>query len=84
MEGPSITFTSDMVKKAISETKTSKAQGPSGTVVEMIRAASDTDASMICDLAAAIIYNGKVLSDWEQSFMVCLYKGKGDAWKRGN
>ena len=38
--------------------------------------------SMICDLADAII--GKVPSDWEQSFIVYLYKGKGDALERGN
>ena len=40
--------------------------------------------SMIRDLAAAIIHDGKVPSDWEQSFIVCLYKGKGDALERGN
>ena len=40
--------------------------------------------SMIRDLAAAIIRDGKVPSDWEQSFIVCLYKGKGDAVERGN
>ena len=39
---------------------------------------------MICGLAAAIIPDGKVPSDWEQSFIVCLYKGKGDALERGN
>ena len=39
--------------------------------------------SKICDLAAAINCNGKVLSYWKQSFIVCLYKGKGDAWKKG-
>ena len=39
---------------------------------------------MIRDLAAAIIRDGKVPSDWEQSFIVCLYKGKGDALERGN
>ena len=50
----------------------------------MIRAAGDMGASMIRDLAAAIIRKGKVLSDWEQSFIVCLYKGKGDALERGN
>ena len=44
---------------------------------------SDKVASKICDLPAAINCNGKVLSYWEQSFIVCLYKGKGDAWKRG-
>ena len=41
-------------------------------------------ASMIRDLAAVIICNGKVPSNWEQSFIVCLYKGKGDALERGN
>ena len=37
----------------------------------------------IRDLAAAIIFDGKVPSDWEQSFIVCLYKGKGDALEWG-
>ena len=83
MEGPPIPITIDMVKKAISQTKAGKAPGPSGIVV-MIRAAGDMGASMICDLVAAIICNGKVPSDWEQGFIVCLYKGKGDALERGN
>ena len=64
--------------------KAGKAPGPSGIVVEMIRAAGDMGASMIRDLAVAIIRDGKVPSDWEQSFIVCLYKGKGDALERGN
>ena len=50
----------------------------------MIRAAGDMGASMIRDLAVAIIRDGKVPSDWEQSFIVCLYKGNGDALERGN
>ena len=41
-------------------------------------------ASIIRDLVAAIIRDGKVPSDWEQRFIVCLYKGKGDALERGN
>ena len=41
-------------------------------------------ASMIRDLTVAIIRDGKVPSDWEQSFIVFLYKGKGDALERGN
>ena len=60
------------------------APGPLGIVVEMIRAVGDMGASMIRDLAAAIIRDGKVPSNWEQSFIVCLYKGKGDALERGN
>ena len=63
VEGPPIPITIDMVKKAISQMKAGKASGPSGIVVEMIRAASDMGASMIHDLAAAIIRDGKVPSD---------------------
>ena len=81
VEGPPIPITIDMVKKAISQMKAGKAPGPSGIVVEMIRAAGDMGASMIRDLAAATIRDGKVPSDWEQSFIVCLYKGKGMHWK---
>ena len=73
-----------MVKKAISKMKSSKAAGPSGIVVEMIKAAGDTGATMIHDLATAIIHDGKVPTAWEQSFIVCLYKGNGDALARGN
>ena len=39
---------------------------------------------MIRDLVAAIIRDDKVPSNWEQSFIACLYKGKGDALDRGN
>ena len=73
-----------MVKKAISQMNAGKAPDPSGTVVEMIRAAGEMGISMIRDLTAAIIHDGKVPSDWEQSFIVCLYKGKGDTLERGN
>ena len=73
-----------MVKKAISKMKSGKAAGPSGIVVEMIKAAGDTGATMIRDLATAIIRDGKVPTDWEQIFIVCLYKGKGGALDRGN
>ena len=64
--------------------KSGKAAGPSGIVVEIIKAAGDTGATMIRDLATAIIRDGKVPTDWEQNFIVCLYKGKGDALDRGN
>ena len=84
VEGPPIPITIDMVKKAISQMKAGKALGPSGIVVEMIRATGDMGASIICDHTVAIIRDGKVPSDWEQSFIVCLYKGKGDALERGN
>ena len=64
VEGPPIPITIDMVKKAISQMKAGKAPSLSGIVVEMIRAAGDMGASLIRDLAAAIICDGKVPSDW--------------------
>ena len=82
VEGTPIPITIDMVKKAISQMKVGKKPDPSGIVVEMIQAASDMGTSMIRDLAAAIIHDGKVPSDWQHSFIVCLYKGKGDALER--
>ena len=47
VESPPIPITFDMVKKVISQMKADIAPGPSGIVVEMIRAAGDTGASMI-------------------------------------
>ena len=51
LEVPSISITILMVKKVISKMKFSKTAGPSGVVVEMIRAAGDTGATVIRDLA---------------------------------
>ena len=67
-----------MVKKVISKMKLGKAGGLSGIVVEMTGAAVDTGVTMIRCLAITIIRDGKVPVDWEQSFIVCLYMGKGD------
>ena len=64
--------------------KSGKAAGLSGIVVEMIKAAGDTGATTIQDLATAIIRDGKVPTDWEESLIVCLYKGEGVALDRGN
>ena len=77
LEGPPIPITIDMVKKAISKMKSGKAAGPSGIVVEMIKAAGDTGATMIRDLATAIIHDGKVPTDWEESFICLPLQGQG-------
>ena len=62
--------------------KAGKAPGLSGIVVEMIRAAGDMSASMTRDLAAAIIRDGKVPSDWEQFHCLPL-QGKGGRIGKG-
>ena len=70
-----------MVKKAISQMKAGKAPGPSGIVVEMIRAAGDMGASMICDLAAAIIRDGKVPLTGSRVSLSASTREKGTHWK---
>ena len=77
LEGPPVPITIDMVKS-------NKAAGPSGIVVETIKASGDTCVTMIRSLATAITRDGKAPTDWEQIFIVCLYMGKGDALDRGN
>ena len=47
-----------------------------------MEAAGDTGATMIRNIATTIIHDGKVPTDCEQSFMVCIYKGQ--ALDRGN
>ena len=37
-----------------------------------------------CDLVENIISEGCIPTDWQESFIVNLYKGKGDALNRGN
>ena len=64
--------------------KTGKSAGPSGIVAEMLKASGDTGARLVADLANDIVRNGAIPSDWEHSFIINIYKGKGDALERGN
>ena len=82
--GPPIHIDVEMVVKAITKMKTGKAAGPSGIVAEMLKASGDTGARLVADLANDILRNGVIPSDWEDSFIINIYKGKGDALERGN
>ena len=82
--GPAIIITVDMVRSAIARMKLGKAAGPSGIVAEMLKASGEAGARLIADLANAMIKNGDAPTDWESSFIINIYKGKGDALTRGN
>ena len=68
-----------MVTKAIAKMNSGKAAGPSGIVAEMLKSAGITGACLVNDLANAIIKHEKITFDWESSYIINLYKGKGDA-----
>ena len=64
--------------------KLGKAAGPSGIVVEMLKAAGDSITPHLCKLINLIIFHHIVPDDWDLSFIINLYKGKGDSLDRGN
>ena len=73
-----------MVVKAIMKMKNGKPAGPSGIVAEMLKTSGDTGVRLVADLANDMIRNGTIPSDWENSYITNIYKGKGDALIRGN
>ena len=84
VQGPAIEITTEMVSTAISKMKSGKAAGPSGIIIEMIKAAGDKFTEELTVLANKIVAEGVVPSDWNLSFIINLFKGKGDALLRGN
>ena len=61
-----------------------KAAGPSDIVAEMLKPVGEAGAVEVPDLIEDIISEGCIPTDWQESFIVNLYKGKGDALNRGN
>ena len=77
-------ITTKMVLTAILKMKCGKFAGPSGIIIEMIKAAGDKNAEELTVLVSRIVVGGIVPSDWNLSFIINLFKGKGDALLRGN
>ena len=73
-----------MVRKAINKMSLGKAAGPLGIVAEILKAARSSGASMIRDLIEDIIFENRIPSEWQESHIVSVYKGKGDALNRSN
>ena len=61
-----------------------KAAGPSGIVAEMLKPVGEAGAVEVRDLTEDIISEGCIPTDWQESFIVNLFKGKEDALNRGN
>ena len=73
-----------MVIKAMSKMKNGKATGPTGIVIEMLKASGDDCLDLVTELLNNIIADGVIPQDWQISSVINLYKGKGDAAERGN
>ena len=84
VEGPSEPITLEMITKAIGKIASGKAAGPSGIVAEMLKPVGESGAIEVRHLIEDIISEGRIPTDWQESYIVNLYKGKGDALNRGN
>ena len=84
MEGPPPPVTLVEIRKPLSKMKCGKAAGPSGIIAEMMKATGVECIVLLKELAESVFSNGVIPKDWEESFILNLYKGKGDALDRGN
>ena len=50
----------------------------------MMKASSDTGVQLVADLANDMKRNGTIPTDWENNFIIHIYKGKCDALIRDN
>ena len=82
--GPPALVTREIVEKSINKIKKGKAPSLSGVVTEMLKASSDICSKMIADLTNSIIRDNTMPNKWNDSIIISLYKGKGEALDRGN
>ena len=60
VEGPGIKITPEMVSKVISKMKSAKAAGPSGIIIDMIKATGDGVIVCLTSPLNHIVYIGRV------------------------
>ena len=81
---PAPLVTVDIVFESVKKMKAEKAAGPTGVVSEMLIAGGERCMKVVADLINSINRDRKMPKDWEESYIINLYKGKGDALVRGN
>ena len=71
-----------LVRKALIKMKCGKDVGRSGIVAEMLKAAGEEGVELLRLLAETVFSSTDIPKDWEESFILNLYKGKGGSWPR--
>ena len=64
-----------LIRKALSKMKIGKAAGPSGIIAEMLEASGEERVELAMQLAEAVFGCGEIPKDWEESFILNLFKG---------
>ena len=63
---------------AIHLTKNGKAAGLSEVASDMLKCSGEAEVRSVTDLCNAIVSEGVILKNWRKSWMLSIYKGKGD------
>ena len=64
--------------------KLGEAVDPSSVVTDMLTAAGDEGTRWMTELCNAVFRDSKIPKDWSRSWLVNVYKGKGDALACGS
>ena len=84
VSGPPPHISEELVRFAMGKLKAGKAAGPSGVIAEMFRSYTPALISSFARLTTDIIREGKIPVEWDLSYIINCYKGKGDAMTCGN
>ena len=84
VSGPIQEITRQEVRNAVAKMKCNKAPGPTGVGAELLKCAGESGIDWLTDLCNAIVKEGEMPNDWNKSYMINVYKGKGDALECGS
>ena len=79
VSGPMDEISMQEVRAAIFKMKKDKSTGPSGVAAEMLKASGESGVRWMTDLFNLVVKTGNIPEDWSKSWMVSIYKGKGNA-----
>jgi len=77
-EGVVCMITKEEVKRSLKKVGKNKAPGLSGVTAEMILVEEDLSVEWLVDVINGIVKEGHIPSEWRDSVLIPLYKGKGD------
>ena len=75
VEGPPPPITDKMVTKALAKMKSGKFAGPSGIIVEMLKATGSKGIDFLRELIISVVKHDKIPVDWEMNFILNHLQG---------
>ena len=72
------------VRLAVAKMKCNKGPCPTAVSAELVKCAGESGINWLTELCNAIEKVGVIPNDWFMSYMINVYKGKGDALECGS